>query len=146
LSQASVVIISVGRNDAIEMTDPNLFRDGLQTALNTALEQGVIPVLVTIQPINDPAISEQVNGLNAIIVELANGNQIPMINSWRHFTSLPDNGLGGDGFTPSVAPNGSGDLTASAVNTYGLNAFNFDVLTTLNALHNTVFPDAATPQ
>jgi PKD repeat protein len=146
LSQAGVVIISIGRNDALQMTDPNLFRDALQTAVNTALEQGVILVLVTIQPINDPTTSEQVNVLNAIIVEIANENQIPMINSWRHFTSLPDNGLGSDGFSPGVAPTGPGDLTASAVNIYGLNALNFDVLTTLNALHNTVFPDAAPPQ
>jgi PKD repeat protein/ABC-type branched-subunit amino acid transport system substrate-binding protein len=145
LTQASVVIISIGRNDALQGTNPNPFQNALQEAINIAIEQGVIPILVTIQPINDAALSAQVDALNQIIVTVANENQIPVINTWRHFTTMVDSGLSSDGFTPSIAPTGPGDLTVANITTYGLNAFNFDVLTTLSLLREVVFPGATAP-
>jgi PKD repeat protein/ABC-type branched-subunit amino acid transport system substrate-binding protein len=145
LTQASVVIISIGRNDALQGTNPNPFQNALQEAVDTAIAQGVIPILVTIQPINDAAVSAQVDALNQIIVTVANENQIPVINTWRHFTTMVDSGLSSDGFTPSIAPTGPGDLTVANITTYGLNAYNFDVLTTLSLLREVVFPDAIAP-
>jgi PKD repeat protein/ABC-type branched-subunit amino acid transport system substrate-binding protein len=145
LTQASVVIISIGRNDALQGTNPNPFQNALQEAIDTAIAQGVIPILVTIQPINDAAVSTQVDALNQVIVTVANENQIPVINTWRHFTTMVDSGLSSDGFTPGIAPTGPGDLTVANITTYGLNAFNFDVLTTLSLLREVVFPDAIAP-
>ena len=41
-----------------------------------------------------------------------------------------------------VSPNGQGDLTEAAINTYALNARNWAILTTLDSIRTAVFPNA----
>jgi hypothetical protein len=144
LTQPAVVIISVGANDALHGTDLQAFSASMGQIIQTALDNGVIPVVMTIQPRTDGAVPlEQIRSYNDAIIEVAQSKQVPVINIWRAFNSLPDRGLSGDHVTPSVSPTGPGDLTAQAIDAYGMNARNADTLRTLNELRNAIFPKAA---
>jgi lysophospholipase L1-like esterase len=143
LTNASVVIISVGTNDVLQGTDPQQFRADLRTIIMVAQNHGAIPVFTTIAPRLDGKVTvEQTRAYNNIIIQVANNNAIPVINVWRILTQLPNSGLSGDQVTLSVAPNGPGDLTAEGI-TFGLNRRNTVTLRTLAALRATIFPKAA---
>ncbi len=144
LIQPSVVIITVGTNDALQGTDPDTFRASIRQAVRDAADMGVIPVLATIPPRQDVS-ADTITALNEIIIDVATNNQVPVFNLWRALNELPNSGLNGDNVTLSVSPNGAGDLTAGAPTTYGLNALNYNALVTLDTLRNIIFPDAFVP-
>jgi hypothetical protein len=146
LTHPSAVIISIGYYDALQSADANTFVNRLQEVVQMAVNSGVIPILSTIPPRSDGTMTpEQIQTVNELIMEVANQNQVPVFNLWRAFAELPDSGLSADGVTPSVSPSGPGDLTVAATSSYGANARNFHILTTLDALRSTIFPDAAAP-
>jgi PKD repeat protein len=135
----SVMLVGVGINDALAGTDPETFRADLQTIVDIVRGRGVIPVLMTMLPRTDGSVSpEQINALNNVIIEVAEANEVPLLNAWLLFTQLPNNGLNADGNTTAAAPSGSGDLSADAVNNYGENALNEQLLLLLTELRNNV--------
>jgi lysophospholipase L1-like esterase len=143
LTQPAVILISVGANDVLSGTDITAFRTSLDQIIQTARDNGVIPVLMTLPPRLDGAVTaDQTRVYNEVIIEAANAAQIPVINVWLALNNLPDSGLSG-GVSPSISPSGAGDLTESAISTYGLSALNWATLTTLNDIRNGVFPAAA---
>jgi PKD repeat protein len=144
LLQPSIVIISVGTNDALQGTDPDAFRRSIRQAVRDAADEGVIPILTTIPPRMDVS-ADTIRALNEIIIDVAANNQVPVFNLWRALDELPNSGLSGDNVTLSVSPSGPGDLTAGAVATYGLNTLNYFTLVTLDTIRSTVFPDAFVP-
>ncbi|MBI5671295.1 MAG: SGNH/GDSL hydrolase family protein [Chloroflexi bacterium] len=141
LSRPAVMIISVGYNDVLQGTDPAQFRASLQNIIQTATGSGVIPVLTTVQPRPD-APAEQMRAINDAIIETADANNVPVLNLWRALNAVPNSGLNADNVTLSVAPGGTGDLTAAAVSGYGANARAFYLLTLLDALRTNIYPDA----
>jgi PKD repeat protein len=146
IAQPAAVIVSVGYNDVLNNTDPNAFRGTMEQIIQTLLNNGVIPVVTTVQPI--PGMEAQTAAINTAIiqavqnVESNNGTTVLIYNLWLRFSQLSNNGLSGDNLTPSVAPAGAGDLSDDAVANFGINARNRDVLRILNDLHSRVFPDA----
>ncbi|MBZ0301009.1 MAG: PKD domain-containing protein, partial [Anaerolineae bacterium] len=143
LVQPSVAVISIGLND-VGATDPGTFRATMGQVLQVLLDNGVIPVVTTIQP--NPNNADAVRAINEAIiaaaqdVEAANGTVIPIYNLWRAYSQLPNNGL--EGTSPTTSPSGPGILSPDAVGTYASNTRNSNVLTILDLLRSQVFPDA----
>jgi len=144
LAQPVVVIISVGMNDALADTNVDEFRNQLQQIVQISTNAGVIPVLTTVQPRPDNA--DRVRQINDAIIEIGDQAKVPVYNLWRSLSSLPDNGLNPDNVTLSQAPGLPGDITAGATASGGANVRNRDVLSLLQALRDTIFPDAAPPE
>jgi hypothetical protein len=142
LTQPAAILISIGANDVLSGTDMNAFRTSLDQIIQTARDNGVMPILMTLPPRLDGVVTpDQTRMYNETIIAAANAAQIPVINLWLAVNSLPDNGLSG-GASLSVSPNGVGDLTQASVSTYGLSAANWATLTTLNDIRAAVFPSA----
>ena len=145
LLQPAVAFVSVGIND---MTNGDLsaFRGVLDNLIQTLLNDGIIPVLSTIQPV--PGTPTAVDAINAAIIETArdvalrNNTAVPIYNLWRRYNDLPGSGITGDGMTPSVSPFGPGDLRSESVNGYSVNARNRDTLVILDLLRTRIYPDA----
>ncbi|MFW5709369.1 MAG: PKD domain-containing protein, partial [Chloroflexota bacterium] len=140
-SNASIVLIGIGQQDAFNLTDPAAFRSSLNTAVQQAIGANAIPVLMMLYPSNDTTVQDTIADLNAQIIAVANnsdgvnGVRVPLINVWRGLNALPNRGLNGN--EPSVGPNGAGFLTANP--TGGANARNYYTLTVLNDIVNQVF-------
>lgn len=140
-TNAAVVIISVGLNDAINATDVNTFSANLKQAIEIAKASGAIPVLLTAQPRLDANGSDITIPYNQAIIQTAASEQVPVVNVWRALNDLNNHGLNSDGTTLSVSPNGAGDLTAAA-SAYGVNLRNAHVLAALDSLRAAIFPNA----
>jgi hypothetical protein len=139
LTQLGVVHINIGYHDALQSTNPNSLTSRLQEVVQIAVANGVIPVISTKSSLLDGSVTpEQIQAVNDLILEVANQNQIPVLNLWRAFVELPDSGLSANGAASSVSPNGPGDLTTSAVSTYDANARNYYILTMLDTLRGTL--------
>ncbi len=146
LVQPAVAVISVGYADMQNNTNPAEFRGYMEQIIRAVINQGVIPVVSTVQPYPpDPA---RVNAINTAIieaarqVETADNTAVPVYNLWLDYTNLPNNGLEADNFTPTIANSGAGNLNDNPVSRFGINARNRHVMDILNALRNTIYPDA----
>ncbi|MDX1994988.1 MAG: PKD domain-containing protein [bacterium] len=146
VNQPAVLLVSIGYNDVIVGTDLEQFRQSIRDLLQTALDANVIPVISTIPPRTDGLVTaEQTQAYNEVIVEVAEELEVPVFNLWRSFNELPESGLGFDLVSPSVAPTGPGDLSASATSTYGLNAANVNLLRLLDVIREAIFPEVTLP-
>ncbi|TVR22229.1 MAG: PKD domain-containing protein, partial [Anaerolineaceae bacterium] len=132
---AITVIIGVGYQDALNMTNPAEFADRLTQAINQAKGANAVPVLLTLYPSNDATMQEGINAINQVIIDVGASNNVPVINVWRGLSGLPDNGISGT--TPNVDPSGEGFLSPNTQG--GINAMNFFTLSTLNDIVNQVF-------
>ncbi len=143
-TNASVILIAVGYNDAVNGTESSFFRDQLDATVQIALDNGVIPVLFTVRPSSDGgAVEQNTRFINDAIIDVATSRSIPVVNLWSALHNLPDNGQGGASLTSS--PNGAGDLRDSALSTYGVSVVNQNLLRVLTTLKATVFSDAVLP-
>ncbi len=145
LIQPAVAIISVGHNDAFA-TDPAEFGGYMEQIIQIVLNNGVIPIVSTVQPY--PPDAARINAINTQIIEAVrqvenrNNTTVPLYNLWRAYTELPDNGLQGDNVTPTVADGGPDNLNDNPASRFGINARNRHVMTILNALRETIYPEA----
>jgi PKD repeat protein len=135
-TNSAVMLIAVGSRDAAQGTPPGDFSGQLQQIVNTALSNGVIPVLVTVPP--NPGAAASINAINNSIITLASSSQIPLVNLWQAINSA-SNGVNPDG-SLTVAPGGAGDLSPAAVATYGVNAANLELLRVLDSIRGALFP------
>ncbi len=137
----SIFFINVGYFDALYGTDVNAFRGQLQQIVDSVRIANALPVLVTIAPRTDGAISAaQIQAINEQIIDVANVNNLPLLNLWRLLNELPSSGLGADGVNLSVSPTGAGDLSEGATSNYGANAVNEALLMLLNDLRVRYLP------
>jgi PKD repeat protein len=143
VNQPAVVIIGIGYNDVTSGTNIDDFRNQLGQAIQTAIDHGVMPVVMTVRP--RPDVWQQTLNYNDAIIEVANNYNVPVYNQWGSLNNLPNVGLTGDNSGLSESPGGPGDLSSGAVNNYGQNARNRDVLTILDTIRNTIFPGATAP-
>ena len=144
VSNASVILIAVGYNDALNSTDPGSFSNDLTMIVQTALSQGAIPVLFTVRPASDGGILEQnTAAINNAILNVAAANNVPVLNIWRVLEPMADDGQSGGSFT--TAPGGAGNLSGDAITNYGVNALNLNILRVLGSLRTQLFPDALPP-
>jgi PKD repeat protein len=138
-TNASVMFISIGVGDAAAGTNIDEFRANLEQIVTIVRNTGTIPVLMTIPPRLDGSVSAEVAAeYNAVIIEVADANDVPLLNLWRIMNDLPNSGLNADGNTTTAAPSGAGDLSDAAVSQYAENAINKAILDLLTQLRNNV--------
>jgi PKD repeat protein len=134
-TNAAVVIISVGYRDAVLGTDIAQFEEDLRGIIDTATNRGTIPVLLT--PYQRPELGNIMRNYADVIIRVGDEKQIPVVNVWRMFNELPDNGLVGN--DPSIANAGPDRLNGNTITRFGENARNFAVLATLRDILSGVF-------
>jgi hypothetical protein len=93
----------LGTND-VGLISPDAYEANLRRIIDITLEDGIIPILSTIP--NQPKEAEGVAQVNAIIVDVARENAIPLWDYHLVMSALPDEGLNLDGVHPSIPPGG----------------------------------------
>jgi hypothetical protein len=148
LLRPSMVLIMIGTYDtAIFANSPETFRANLQVIVNTAISNGVIPVLSTIpERLDDTVTAEQVARINTEIVNVATSADIPLWNFWAAVRDLPNQGISGDGLTLSLPPAGvsPADLSPSGL-TYGFNQRNLSALQVIDTIRQNIYPEVPAP-
>lgn len=141
LTQPSVVVMMFGPNDMIGLTDAQ-FEDAVRGILDLSIEQGVIPVITTFTWHENNQWETSLR-FNAVLVDLAQEYELPLINLWRAARSLPNFGLIAD-YTHLTAVEGAESYFAisfahgeEAVSGYALR--NLLTLQTLDLLRREVF-------
>ena len=133
-TNASVALISIGLRDAQNGTDLETFRAEYDHLIKAVIEQEVIPVAMTIYPRPDNI--DAIKRINKVIIEVADENDIPVINIWRAFT---ERGAGAfDGNNPSVGGGSADILTAETISQFGENMRNYLTLDVLNLMSNRI--------
>ena len=123
-------VVMYGSND-VEANSPKRFADNMLDLADTLIEHGVVPIMSSIPPRDDNAISDaRVPLYNAIVRALAEARQVPFVDFHRELEMIPGHGLGPDNLHPNGAPTGSCDFTAAGLG-YGYNVRN---LITIEAL------------
>lgn len=137
LVRPSMALIMLGTND-IPGTPIVSFEIGLRAVIEQSIEMGVIPIVSTLPPMNQPGMNSRVIQFNEVIRELAIEYRIPLWDYWAPMQGLPDGGMGDDGVHPSVAPRGHwADFTETYLQ-YGMVIRNLTALQALNAVWNYV--------
>ena len=97
LSRPSVAIVMFGQNDT-RVLNREQFDEQMRLIVETSLDAGVIPVLVTFT--NNPEMEELVwwQGIrfNVITANIAQEYDVPLLNFWIPAQELPDYGIGAD--------------------------------------------------
>lgn len=140
ISTPAVLIISVGYKEARDMNpdaiDFEPFRANLRQMVQTSIDNGTIPVLLTVYRRPSDQIAKY-RAVNEVIIEVANEFDVPVVNVWRLFRELADQAYSGD--EPSIAPNDNGQpfpglLRRPEIDTFGENARNYYALRTLDRI------------
>jgi hypothetical protein len=101
IMKPSIALVMIGLMD-LEQIPVEVYARNLDRAVAWLIEQGVIPVLSTFPVLNDypEAGARSLWGksieLNLAMVTIAEKYQIPLVNLWGAFQSLPDVGIGPD--------------------------------------------------
>jgi len=105
VAKPAVALIMIGTNDIPLGVDDGTYRHNLETIVQISADFGVIPVLSTIPDnLTDPADSERVHAVNAIIRDVAAGAGVPLWDYWLALQGLPNKGLAPDNYHPSGGP------------------------------------------
>jgi LysM repeat protein len=135
LVKPAIALIMLGTND-IPGTPIVSFEIGLRAVIEQSIEMGVIPIVSTLPPMNQPGMNSRVIEFNSLIRELAIEYRIPLWDYWAPLQGLPDGGMGDDGVHPSVAPRGHWADFSEAYLQYGMVIRNLTALQALNAVWN----------
>ena len=129
-TKPSVAIIMIGTNDSTGHEDLAWFQGYIDLIIEKCIEAGVIPVMSTV-PWNA---YEDIAPYNAAIIESARAHDVPVLDTYGAFETLPNHGVGEDGVHPTVPPNGNtADFSSSGLN-YGYNMRNLITLQMLDAI------------
>jgi hypothetical protein len=88
IQQPSVIFIRLGANDS----PASLFEQGMRSIINTTVEHGVVPILIT--KANSPGAITNAN--NGVLRRLAEEFKVPLIDFEALSATLPSRGLGQD--------------------------------------------------
>jgi PKD repeat protein len=133
-TQASILIISLGYRDAVIGTPIDQFERDLDSLVSLVKSRGVIPVLLTPFPRAESGLV--MRDYADAVVRVADDQDVPLVNVWRLFNTLPDSGL--SGADPSVANAGADVLNNNTIERFGANARNFYVLKVLSEIRSRV--------
>lgn len=95
MNRPSIAVIMLGRVDS-EYGDADLFRASTTRVVQLSIEHGVIPVLTTFVMLPENIYWKNTLEYNAILVEIAQTYDIPLINLWAATQTLPQYGIGPD--------------------------------------------------
>jgi uncharacterized protein YraI len=139
LVRPSVSLIMIGTNDAGQDVSPEQYSINLQRIVRISIDMGVIPVLSTIPPKHlDGWNNQRVDQFNAIIVQTARANDIPLWNLWLALQNIPNNGLTQDGVHLNAPPDNR-NITFDADHlAYGYPVRNLTALQVLDVLRQQV--------
>lgn len=97
LSRPSVAVIMFGQNDTRVLNSED-FESQMRLIVETSLEFGVIPLLVTFT--NNPELDDYIWGqgvrFNLITADIAQEYEVPLLNFWIPAQELPNYGIGTD--------------------------------------------------
>jgi hypothetical protein len=150
ITRPSIVFIMFGSNDSNHIYNPpSDFRLALSELIKISLDNGIIPILSTIPPrTNNSIAGSRVPMFNAIIIDVAKQNNIPLWNYWLALQSpnMIHFGMSDDNVHPSVyRSNQSADFSRAGLR-YGYNQRNLQALQILDSIRRIVFengpPDA----
>lgn len=125
----AITIISLGYRDARAGTNPEDFRAALQSIVDTAINRGSIPLLLT--PYNRPGEEDTMRKFAEVVIEVADANDVPVLNIWRLINEMPEGMAGND---LSVAGAGADRLGDNQISRFGENARNFYTLEVLEEI------------
>jgi uncharacterized protein YraI len=139
VSRPSVALIMFGTNDVARI-DSGVYRQNLQTIVQTSIDMGVIPVLSTIPDnVIYPDLGARVLEFNNIIRSVARANGTPLWDYWQSMQTLPNHGMSGDGYHPSfdTATSETAIFSDDGLR-YGYNMRNLTALIVLDAIWRNV--------
>jgi hypothetical protein len=94
--QPSVAVIMLGGIDINDLTTAD-YNANMRAIVQTSIQHGVIPVLTTFVVLRE---RDDVYGrsleFNMMLLDIAEEEQIPLINLWAAAQTLPDSGIGPD--------------------------------------------------
>ncbi len=139
VSRPSVALIMFGTNDVARI-DTAVYQQNLQTIVQISIDMGVIPVLSTIPDnVAYPQLEARVLEFNSIIRRIARANGTPLWDYWQSMQSLPNYGISGDGYHPSLNPaTGETGVFSDDGLRYGYNMRNLTALIVLDAIWRNV--------
>jgi LysM repeat protein len=138
VTKPSVALIMFGSND---MRDVALeqFRANLNNIVAITERHGVIPVLSTTLGRKDIAeVASRTADYNAVIVQVARANSVPLWNYWQAASGLPNGGLSNDNLHPSMPYDNNTAIFDSDHLLAGINMRNLTAIQVLDALYRTV--------
>jgi hypothetical protein len=141
LTHPSVVVMMFGPNDMLGLNDDQ-FEAAVRGILDLSIEQGVIPVITTFTW-HENNQWETALRFNAVLVDLAQEYDVPLINLWRAARTLPNYGLVADYTHLTASDPGNSYFTISFAHaeetTSGYALRNLLTLQTLDLLRRVVF-------
>jgi hypothetical protein len=148
LLRPSMALIMYGTNDLERYNDLAVYRSNLAALVAQSLEAGVIPILSTIPPrLDDPTLGARVAAHNQVVIEVAQAQQVPLLNYWLAMTGpqMVNQGISQDGVHPNLfggcAPDClSADFTDAGLR-YGYNQRNFTAIETFGKIKAIVVDD-----
>ncbi|NJL94721.1 MAG: hypothetical protein HC915_13890 [Anaerolineae bacterium] len=126
----AVTFLLVGRGDAVAGTSPDAFAANLGAAVDTVVNSGSIPVLVTVP--GDPT---RVEPYNQAIARLAQERNLPLWNLWR---AIPASQVNSDLTLTSPGAGQNALLTPDNLTNFGTVRRNLGLLRLLERLRNAV--------
>jgi PKD repeat protein len=125
----AITIISLGYRDARAGTNPEDFRAALRAIVDTVVSRGSIPLLLT--PYTRPGEEDAMRQFAEVVIEVADANDVPVLNVWRMINEMPEGMSGND---LSVAGAGADRLGDNQISRFGENARNFYTLEVLDEI------------
>jgi hypothetical protein len=136
------VVIMLGGID-INESDTYRYAQAMQRIVETALSQGVIPILTTFVVLPNREVYPRSLEFNVMLVDIANLYQIPLINLWSAAQALPNYGIGPDRTHLKAQPGTFCDFAGGEL-LYGGTLRNLLTLQMLDALRREVISAPAT--
>ena len=134
----SIALIYLGAADN-QLLDTGSYGAALRQIVNELVSQNVLPILTTM-PTRPHPVRPQSYGLsfNAVIVQVAQEYNIPLLNMWKATQGMPDNGMQGDLLHFTITPNYRFVDLRGDENMVGYSAWNLGALQMMDAIRRTV--------
>lgn len=148
LLRPSFSLVMYGTNDVMVNVNTALptalatYRANLQAIVDESVAAGVVPVLSTIPPLRrvgsvTQAMVDRVAAYNAVVIEVASTNLVPLWNYYRAMYELGSSasyGISSDGIHPNIYAGSDGARFTAAALRYGYNVRNLTALQVLATL------------
>jgi hypothetical protein len=131
-AKPALIFIDVGPSDIKAKIPLDQFRNNVMTAVNVAVRQGTIPILVTMTGAANPADEPQVAQYNTLIYNVAKTTNVPLFNIYRVTAVNPAQINPANGELTS-SPNKSIDLSPAGLK-FGVNSAALHLLELLSGL------------
>ena len=135
--QPTYALLYFGVQDVDHALLPRSYRDNLKQILSTLTDHGVIPILSTFPTGYTFHNDGSADALNAMIVQIAAEQHLPLINLRADTVLYPNRGVDVDGFHMSTPPGGKTSFTGNET-LYARTLYELRVLEVLHQLEQTL--------